>query len=340
MVHPTPRYRQARYMARGPVPQDVIEAVAFTPAPLDAGQVLVEVLAAPINPSDVLTLTGDYGSLPPLPAVGGNEGVGRVVEVAGDVRGLTVGQTVLLPVGSGTWTTHLVANANTLMPLPDGADPRQLSMLTVNPPTARLLLSEFVALEAGDWVVQNAANSAVGGYLVQLAKARGIRTVNVVRRASAQRSVQASGGDVVLVDGDDDGSTLAARVREATGSASIALGIDAVGGQGTARLAQVVAPGGTLVNYGAMSGEDCMVSPAALIFRGISLRGFWLARWFKTAAPAARAALFGELVALIAAGRLSAQVQATYGIDRIKEAVAAAAAGERDGKILVLPNDA
>ena len=336
MAHPTTRYRQARYAMRGPVPQDVIEAVAFTPPPVGAGQVLVEVLAAPINPSDVLTLTGDYGSLPPLPAVGGNEGVGRVVEVAPDVRGLQVGQTVLLPVGSGTWTTHLVADANTLMPLPGGADPRQLSMLTVNPPTARLLLSEFVALQAGDWVVQNAANSAVGGYLVQLAKARGIRTVNIVRRASAQDSVQALGGDVVLVDGDD----LATRVREATGGASIALGIDAVGGLATGRLAQVVAAGGTLVAYGAMSGEDCAISAGSLIFRGVSLRGFWLAHWFKTTAPAARAALFGELVALIAAGRLSAHVHATYGIDRIKEAVAVAAAGERDGKILVVPNEA
>ena len=341
MTHPSTRYRQARYTMRGPVPQDVIEAVAFTPGPLAAGQALVEVLAAPINPSDVLTLTGDYGSLPPLPAVGGNEGVGRVLEVAADVRGVSVGQTVLLPVGSGTWTTHLVAAANTLMPLPDGADPRQLSMLTVNPPTARLLLSEFVALQAGDWVVQNAANSAVGCYLVQLAKARGIRTVNIVRRVSAQRPVQALGGDVVLVDGDDPGrDDLAARVREATGGASIALGIDAVGGGATGRLAQVVAPGGMLVTYGAMSGEDCAISPTALIFRGITLRGFWLAHWFKTTPPQTRAALFGELVALIAAGQLSAQVQATYGIDRIKEAVTAAAAGERDGKILVLPNEA
>ena len=341
MAHPTTRYLQARYASRGPIPQDVIEAVAFSPAPLEAGQVLVEVLAAPINPSDVLTLTGDYGSLPPLPAIGGNEGVGRVVDKAADVGGLAIGQTVLLPVGSGTWTTHLVAGANTLMPLPGGADPRQLSMLTVNPPTARLLLSEFVALRAGDWVVQNAANSAVGGYLVQLAKARGIRTVNLVRRASAQDAVRAQGGDVVLVDGDDgDGNSLAARVRDATGGASIALGIDAVGGMATGRLAQVVAPGGTLVTYGAMSGEACAISAGTLIFRGITLRGFWLAHWFKTTAPEARAAVFGELVALVAAGRLSAQVQATYGIDRIKDAVAAAAAGEREGKILLLPNEA
>lgn len=331
---PRARYRQARYAARGPVPQAAIECVAFTPPPLEAGQALVEVLAAPINPSDVLTLTGDYGSLPPLPAVGGNEGVGRVVEIAADVRGLSVGQTVLLPVGSGTWTTHLVAEATALLALPAGADPRQLSMLTVNPPTARLLLSEFVALQAGDWVIQNAANSAVGGYVAQLAKARGIHTVNVVRRASAQAPLQALGADVVLVDGDD----LPERVREATAGAAIPLAIDAVGGAASGRLAQAVAPGGTLVTYGAMSGEDCAIPPGALIFRGVSVRGFWLARWFRTTPAPARAALFAELVALVAAGKLSAQVQASYGIDQIKEAVAAAAAGERHGKILLVPN--
>lgn len=327
------RYRQARYTHRGPVPQDVIEAVDFRRETLHAGQALVEVLAAPINPSDVLTLTGEYGSLPPLPAVGGNEGVGRVVEVGAEVTAPRIGQTVLLPVGCGTWSTHIVADAAALMPLPSDADPLQLSMLTVNPPTASLMLSDIVELPARSWVIQNAANSAVGGYLVQLAQARGLRTVNVVRRDAARAAVEAMGADIVIVDGDD----LAARVKEATTGAAITLGVDAVGGMATERLAQCLAPGSTLVNYGAMSGEPCAVSPGSLIFRGITLRGFWLARWFKTATPTSRSALFGELVTLIAKGTLSASIDATFGIDQIKEAVAAAAAGGRDGKIVVVP---
>jgi len=326
--------RQARYTRRGPVPQDVIEAVEFTLPPPEAGQVLVEVMAAPINPSDVLTLTGQYGSLPPLPAVGGNEGVGRVVEAGPGVTGLKPGQRVLLPVGSGTWTTHMLVDAKALVALPEGADFQQLSMLSINPPTAALLLSDFVVLQPGEWVVQNAANSAVGGYLVQLARARGLRTVNVVRRESARAPVEALGGDVVLLDGDD----LAARVREATGGARIALAVDAVGGMATEHLAQALTPGGTVVNYGAMGGEACALSPASLIFRDIRLRGFWLARWFREANAEARGRLFAELVSLIASGRLRAQVQATYGIDEIGQAVAAAASGERSGKILVLPN--
>ncbi len=326
--------KRAEYLQRGPVPHDVIDAIEFTLPPLTNGQALVEVLAAPINPSDVLTLTGQYGALPPLPAIGGNEGVGRVIEIADGVDRLQVGQTVLLPVGSGTWTTHLIADASALVPLPNDVDPQQLAMITVNPPTARLFLSEFVGLQPGEWILQNAANSAVGGYLVQLAALHGLKTVNVVRRESAIDAVQQVGGDVVLVDGDD----LAKRVRAVTNSAAIRLGIDAVGGTATEHLAQSLAAGGTLVNYGAMSGEPCQISPASLIFRGITLRGFWLSQWYKTATPERRATLFGELAGLIAAGKLSARVQATYGIDEIKQAVAAAAGGERNGKILLLPN--
>jgi mitochondrial enoyl-[acyl-carrier protein] reductase / trans-2-enoyl-CoA reductase len=326
--------KKAEYPQRGPVPQDVIAAVEFELPALAAGQARVEVLAAPINPSDVLTLTGEYGILPSLPAVGGNEGVGRVLAVADDVTGLAIGQTVLLPVGCGTWTTHLNLPAKALVPLPNDADPKQLAMMTVNPPTAMLMLSEFVDLQAGEWVIQNAANSAVGGYLHQLATLRGLKVVNVVRRESAIAGLKAAGVEVVLVDGED----LPARVREATGDAAIRLAVDCVGGLATENLARCLALGGVLVNYGAMSGERCMISPRYFVFRDITLRGFWLSQWFKQAAPAKKAAVFGELAGLIAAGKISARVQATYSIDQIKGAVAAAAGDNRDGKILVLPN--
>jgi mitochondrial enoyl-[acyl-carrier protein] reductase / trans-2-enoyl-CoA reductase len=327
--------KKAEYAERGPVPQDVIHAVDMELPPLSAGQVLIEVLAAPINPSDVLTLTGQYGLLPPLPAIGGNEGVGRIVGLGADVDASWSGRIVLLPVGSGTWRTHLIAEAKGLVALPDGVDVQQLSMLAINPPTALLMLNDFVALQPGDWVIQNAANSAVGSYLIGIAKARGLRCVNIVRRESAVDAVRKAGGDIVLVDGDK----LAKRVAEATDSAAIKLGIDAVGGASTDNLARCLAQGATLVNYGAMSGEPCQISPASFVFRDITLRGFWLSQWFRTATPQRRAEVFGEIGKLIATGRLRAPVQATYPLSRIKDAVAAAAAGERDGKVLVLPQE-
>ena len=323
---------KAEYDARGPVAHDSIRAVEFTLPPLQTGEALIAVVAAVINPSDVLTLTGQYGVLPPLPAIGGSEGVGRVIELGPDTTGVAVGQLVLLPRG-GTWVTHLVADAKRLIALPDGADPQQLAMLTVNPPTAALMLSEFVTLGAGDWVIQNVANSAVGGYLVQLAKLRGYRTVNIVRREAAVAGVKELGGDVVVVDGDD----LAKRVKAAVAGAPIKLGIDAVGGRATERLADCLSESATIVNYGQMSGESCMLSARAIVFNNVALRGFWLVRWFRTATREAQTALYSEMTGLVASGKLHARIQATYPVERIKDAVMAAAAGERDGKILVVP---
>jgi mitochondrial enoyl-[acyl-carrier protein] reductase / trans-2-enoyl-CoA reductase len=324
---------RAQYDERGPVPHEVISAVEFeTPRP-EVGQALVEVVAAPINPADVLTLTGEYGVLPPLPAVGGREGVGRVAELGADTQGPAVGQLVLLPLGCGSWSTHVVADAGQLLPLPNDADPLQLAMLTINPPTAALLPSEFVTLGRDEWVLQNAANSAVGLYLVQLARSRGCNTVNVVRRKDAVAAVREAGGEVALVDGDD----LAERVSEATGGASIRLGIDAVGGTATGRLAACLCEGATLVNYGRLSGEPCAIEPEVFVFRDLTMRGFWLVNWFRHTPELERAELVRELAGLIATGKLYAPIHATYDVGEIKEAVAAAASGGRTGKILIVP---
>ncbi len=326
---------KAQYQRRGPIPQDVIEAVEFELPPPAAGEVLVEVLAAPVNPSDILTLTGEYGILPPLPAVGGMEGVGRVAQLGEGVDNLALGQRVLLAGTGGTWTTHLLASTEQLVPVPDSMDARQQAMMSINPPTAFLLLSGLVKLQAGDWVIQNAANSAVGGYLVQIARTRGIKTVNVVRRESAVQPLLDAGGDVVLLDGDD----LHKRVAGATAGGRVRLGIDAIGGAATQRIASSLHNGGTVVNYGLLSGKPCQLSGVSLVFRDITLKGFWLARWYREVSAEQRVAVFTELGQMIANGSLFARVQASYPVACIKEAVAAAASGGRDGKILVEPSD-
>jgi len=325
--------QQAVYDTRGADPHTRIRCIERdTPAP-GAGEVLIEMIAAPINPSDVLTITGQYGALPPLPAIGGNEGVGRVAALGDGVTGLAVGTRVLMPVAAGSWVSHTLAKAATLMPLPAEGDALQLAMLTVNPPTAALLLSEFVELQAGDWVIQNAANSAVGEYVIQLAKARGLHTVSVVRRQEMVPVLEALGGDVVLVDGPD----LAARVAAATNGAKVRLALDAVGGSATDRLAQSVAVSATVVNYGAMSGEACKVAPGSFVFRNVTLRGFWLAFWFRQATVAQQMALYGDLAQRIARGELSARVQRTFPLAQVQDAVALAASGGRDGKVLLVP---
>lgn len=325
--------QQAIYESRGDQPHHRIRCVERdTPVP-GAGEVLLELIAAPINPSDVLTITGQYGLLPPLPAIGGNEGIGRVAALGEGVTDLAVGDRVLMPVGAGSWVSHVVASAAALMRMPAEGDAMQLAMLTVNPPTASLLLSEFVSLSAGDWVIQNAANSGVGEYIIQLAKARGLRTVNVVRRDDAAPALEAIGADVVLVDGPD----LAARVAAATGGAKVRLALDAVGGSATDRLAQSVAVGGTVVNYGAMSGEACKVAPGSFVFRNVTLRGFWLAFWFRASTVEQQRALYGDLAQRIARGELSVRVHRTFPLAQVAQAVEVAASGGRDGKVLLVP---
>ncbi|MEP5731597.1 MAG: zinc-dependent alcohol dehydrogenase family protein [Sulfitobacter sp.] len=307
-------------------PVDVLKAVEAPSVPLTEGQVRVEILRAPINPSDLNQISGNYGVRPPLPTTAGNEGLGRIVEGEG------TGQLVLLPGGCGTWATEAVCDANHLVPLPEG-DLDQLSMLLVNPATASLMLSEYVDLQAGDWIIQSAANSAVGGYIVQMAKARGLNLVNVVRRESAIAGLKEMGADVVLVDGPD----LAQRVKKATG-AKMKLAIDAVAGATAGRLADTLDTGATLINYGGMSNEDSAIGAAALIFNNITVRGFWLVVWMNTADKAARRALYTDLAGQIVKGELFAPIDKHFSLDEIAAAVEYSWAGGRDGKVMIAPN--
>ncbi|MGE5823473.1 MAG: zinc-dependent alcohol dehydrogenase family protein, partial [Bacteroidota bacterium] len=221
--------------------------------------------------------------------------------------------------------------AAAMFALPAGVDARQLAMLRVNPPTAYLMLHRYVAPQAGHWVIQNAANSGVGHCLIKLAREAGMKSVNVVRRKELVGPLRAHGGDAVLLDGPD----LDARVREPVGDGTLALAIDAVGGAATQRLARCVADGGTVVNYGALSGEACMVDNRELIFRGVTLTGFWLRRWFAETPPAEIAALYRTLAGKLADGTLAVDVEKVYPLRRLKDAVAHAARGGRSGKILV-----
>jgi NADPH:quinone reductase-like Zn-dependent oxidoreductase len=210
-------------------------------------------------------------------------------------------------------------------------------MLTANPATALILLEEIVPLAAGDWVAQNAANSAVGLAVITLARLAGVRTLNVVRREELIEPLRAAGADVVLVDGAD----LHQRARRALEEAgatrdAVKLALDAVSGAATARLARLVVDRGTVVNYGALSGEPCQIEPRETIFRGVTLRGFWLVPWFAAAPPDRVAAVYGRLAPLVAAGTLHTPVEATYPLREARAALAHAGREGRGGKVLLV----
>lgn len=314
-------------------PSQVLRVEDVARVDLDEGQARADVLRAPINPSDVIQVAGNYGVRPPLPAIAGNEGIGRIAEISGDARGLQVGQLVLLPAGAGTWRSEVVASAGAFVPMPEG-DVDQLSMMMVNPATAQLLLTEFVELSEGDWIIQSAANSAVGTYIVQLAKTMGVKTVSIVRRESAVQGLLDQGGDVVLVDCPD----LVKRVIQATNQSKIKLALDAVAGETFGRLGECLEVGGTLVNYGAMSNEHASMQAGAMIFRDIRVRGFWLVNWFERASKEERMAVYAALTKAVATGALHAPIDRIFTLEEVSEAARYTMTGERTGKVLLAPN--
>jgi len=310
-------------------PWEVVETVTLPdPGAPGAGEVIIDMEFAPINPSDLVLMRGLYGVKPKLPAPVGSEGVARVVKAGSGITGLKEGDRVLFPRGASTWVTRSKAKADGLFALPANADPQQLSMLMVNPPTAYLMLTEYVALKKGDWVIQSAGNSGVGRAVIAIARKLGIHTVSVVRRPELINELKKLGADVVLVEGPD----LAKRVAEATGKARIMLALDSVGGPGLMALNDCLANGGTLVAYGVMSGGPGPFFTAPNIFRDLTLKGFWLLNWFNRNSPERIAEVQKQMAAWIADGTIFTPVEATYSLDQSAAAISHAAKGT--GKIL------
>ena len=316
-------------------PVDVVEVEEIsTPDPTE-GEILCQIEAAPIAPSHILTLSGVYGDLPDLPAVPGNDALAKVIKLGSGVSDFQIGDQFLLPRGSGSWRQYATVKAkDIIVTFPPGGNPLQLSMLLANPPTAYLMLTQYLNLQSGDWVIQNASNSSTGQYLIQLARYFGWKTVCVVRREESLKIPEKCGGDVVLVDGTD----LAERVKEATGGADIKLGLDAVAGSATERISSCLSPKATIVNYGLLSGEPCQVKANDLVFREITLTGFWLNKWLREKSTSAeREQVYALLRDLVVKGILFAEVEATYPISKAKEAVAHSTNGSKRGKILFTP---
>jgi len=294
------------------------------------GEAVVKMRAAPINPADLNQIEGKYPVRPNLPATPGFEGAGIVAEVADDAKGVARGALVILPHNVGTWREALAVQANQLVLVPEGIAPEHAAMLKINPLTAWRLLHDYVPLKTGDWLIQNAANSAAGRAVIQIARELGYKTVNVVRRPELIEELRAEGGDVVLVDGE----TLREAVKEATGGAPIFLGLNAVGGDSALRLANCLAPGGTLVTYGAMGLQPLKIPNGLLIFKDLRFRGIWINKWYDNATPTERMEAFQRIFQMARRGLLKTKVEKAYPLTEVKAAVAHAAQGKRGGKII------
>jgi trans-2-enoyl-CoA reductase len=312
-------------------PAEVLELIERPLAPLHGHEVRVVMRYAPINPADINFIEGNYGRAAHPPAIPGHEGCGEVEEVGPDVVSLKPGDVVIPLLSAGCWAQHMTAAEHFFALLPGGIDRVQAAMLRINPVTAWHLLTQHVELEPGAWVIQNAANSGVGRAVIQIAKARGLKTLNFVRRPELVAEMLELGADVVVLD-NDEGLLSAKAVLEGQ---SVRLAANAVGGDSAIRLMDLLSPEGMMVTYGAMSRRSLKVPNKFLIFKNLRLHGLWITKWFEKASSAELYQALEPLAKMILDGTLYTATDEVIPMKEHRRAMQRAMEGGRKGKVIL-----
>jgi len=315
-------------------PRDVLRLEHLPSPEPGGGQVRIRFTHRPINPSDLLTVKGDYRILTAPPLTPGLEGIGVIDAVGDGVTGLSEGQRVIsLAAMPGTWAEQFVIAAERAMPIPDAISDRVGAQTLANPVSAWALVNDELPLREGDWLLQTAAASTLGKFVVPLARRRGVRTINVVRRRDQVQSVLDAGGDAVVV---TDEESLTDRVAAIAGADGVGVAIDAVGGSLGAEVVSCLRPGGIMYSYGLLSGAALgPIDAKALIFDNVTVRGFWIIEWFQRRPPEVIGRALTEVVTMLATGELRPNVEAEYDLADFRQAIEHAERPGRRGKILL-----
>lgn len=312
-------------------PESVLQIATAAITPPQEGEVLVRMKSAPINPADINFIQGVYGIKPTLPhSRAGLEGCGIVAE--SNSPQFAQGDKVIILNGTGSWCQWLTAPASSLLKIPTEVDSSQAAMLKVNPLTAFRMLTGYVQLNPGEWIIQNAANSGVGRCIIQIAHQMGIKTINVVRRPDVlTEELTALGADIVI--GED--AEAIKQLPTMTGGAKPRLASNAVGGDSATRLMDALAPSGTMVTYGAMSKQSIKVPNGFIIFKGITLQGLWVTQWLKSATVQETTAAYSQLASWMQQGKLTQAIDTVYPLRDVAQAAENAQQEFRAGKIVL-----
>ena len=259
-------------------PVDVLKLEKKSLRPCEKGDVIIQMQAAALHPSDIGLINGSYGELRELPAIAGREGVGTVYSIGQGVDEKLLGRPVALPFSSGAWQEFTKEAVDQLILLPSLVPFDQLALSLLNPMTAWRLLNDFEYLKPGDFIIQNAGNSAVGLSVIQFAEKLGIRCISLVRSEQAKEKLLSFCKTDVLLDQDD----AVEEVKKLTKGKKCCLALNSVGGRSALRLAKCLSNGAVHVTFGAMDGEAVRFPTRSLIFDDIRFVGFWLDRWKTT----------------------------------------------------------
>ncbi|MDR6972620.1 zinc-binding dehydrogenase [Leifsonia shinshuensis] len=315
---------------------DPAEVLSVDERPLPepgAGEVRVRMLLSPIHNHDLWTVRGTYGFKPELPAQAGTEALGVVDALGEGVDQLTVGQRVVTGGTFGVWAEYFVTRAAGLIPVPD-ALPDESAAQLVSMPFSAISLLESLDLAEGDWLIQNAANGAVGRMVAQLGAARGINVVGLVRRAAGVEELRAQGIERVIATDDADWREQLAAL---TDGAPLRVGVDSVGGSAAGDVLSTLAVNGTLVVFGAMASPTLELASGDIIFKQATVKGFWGSVVSREMPADQRNRLFQELFARTQDGTLTLPVAGVHTLADIRAAVEASGRPGRVGKVLLRP---
>jgi len=318
-----------------PGPAAEVLEVRDVPKPTPGrGEVLVRMLASPINPSDLMYVAGRYGLKPTFPATPGFEGVGVVEATGGGVLGwLRKGKRVAVVNDRiGNWGEYTVTKARQVIPVPADLPDDQAATFFVNPATALVMTRHVLRVPPGAWLLQSAAGSNLGKMVIRLGKMYGFRTANVVRRREQVAELTALGADAVLVEAD---GPIEEQVAKLTNGAGVPFALDPVGGAVGSGVVASLGAGGRCLLFGSLSDHAITLHPRRLLSAAIRVEGFWLAEWAGRQSIPTLLRLFRQVRGLIRTGTLHSDIAAEYPLDRIGEAVTHAAAPGKGGKVLL-----
>lgn len=325
--------RSATYNEFGK-PSDVLSVNdSPTPEP-NNNEVRIKTILSSIHNHDLVTIKGEYGNKPDLPATGGSEAVGTIDALGSDVKGFEKGQRVVVSGVQGTWAEYFIAPADSVIPIPDAIDDEMASQLIAMPMSA-LLLIEFLNIEPGQWIIQNAANGAVGESMAMLALERNINTINLVRSKESEQELIDLGitENNVVTDNDDWKD----QVQKIVGDAQISGAVDAVGGRSGGDLVSLLGKHGVMAALGGMSGKPLTLNPSDLIFNLAQVKGFWAGDMMQEMSRDNMQRLTKELIERAASGKLKLPTGGIYDLDDIQKAVSDDVQSDKKGKVLIEP---
>jgi len=312
-------------------PADILKATEVAMPEPGPNEVRIKVRAAPINPSDIMFVQNLYGIRPQLPSGAGFEGMG-VIEAVGEGVQMAVGTRVSFT-GVGAWSEYAIASHRSVIPVPDAIPDEMAAQLFVNPFTAYAMVQAANVPEGG-WLMLTAAGSAYGKMVIQICKMRGINTIGTVRRDDINDELKELGLTEVI---NTETENMTARVKQITDGNGVTCVLDAVGGHTATQALTCLAKGGTMMIFGLLSMQDPAINAGLLIFRELTVKGFWLTDWMRRADAETRQDVAKNVIGLLASGKFQLPVEATYSLDQIAEAVDHADRPGRWGKVLIKP---